>query len=50
MGLQQTYNQEVIKQGLTDKGIAYKESTTPDGFPILSYVVEEDEQKSGITL
>jgi hypothetical protein len=50
MGLQQTYNQEVIKQGLKDRGVAFKESTTPDGYPVLSYVVEEDENKSGITL
>jgi hypothetical protein len=48
MGLQQTYNHEVIKQGLKDKGIAFKEATSPDGYPILMY--EHPEEARGITL
>jgi hypothetical protein len=37
MGLQQVYNHEVMKQGLTNKGIAYTESTSKDGYPVLAY-------------
>jgi hypothetical protein len=49
-GLQDVYNQETLKQGLTDKGVAFKESTSPDGYPVLSYYVEENSHKRGISL
>jgi hypothetical protein len=48
-GLQDVYNQEVLRQGLTDKGIAFKESKSKDGYPVFSYRVESQPQ-TGIIL
>ena len=47
MGLQQAYNQEVIKQGLTDKGYEIRESVTKDGYPVFSYYHTEAQQQQG---
>ena len=44
MGLQQAYNQEVIKQGLTDKGYEIRESVSKDGYPVFSYFHTEAQQ------
>jgi len=49
MGLQQAYNQEVIKQGLTDKGYTIRESVSKDGYPVFSYYHTEAQQQ-GIVL
>jgi hypothetical protein len=46
--LQETYNQEVIKQGLTDKGIAFTEKQV-DGFPVLEFEMETPEEASGFS-
>jgi hypothetical protein len=46
-GLQQCYNQEVIKQGLTDKGYEFRESVSKDGYPVLSYFHTEAQQQQG---
>jgi hypothetical protein len=40
LGLQQIYNHEVMKQGLKSKGIAYTESTSKDGYPVLAFAVK----------
>jgi len=47
MGLQQAYNQEVIKQGLTDKGYTIRESVSKDGYPVFSYFHTEAQQQQG---
>lgn len=46
-GLQQSYNQEVIKQGLTDKGYTIRESVSKDGYPVFSYFHTEAQQQQG---
>jgi len=40
LGLQQIYNHEVMKQGLKSKGIAYTESTSKEGYPVLAFAVK----------
>ena len=49
-GLQQCYNQEVIKQGLTDKGYEFRESVSKDGYPVFSYYHTETPQQGNIIL
>lgn len=47
-GLQQTYNHEVIKQGLIKKGYKFMESFDKEGNPVITY--KHIQKSSGITL